>query len=265
MDSNIPLTTLPGLSWPTIIDNIHGESGGAWEEVDFFVAQAQSLLKTSAKNISILEAGFAIGNDLVEFSRRGCEVKGVVYNPEFLDDVATRCIQNHCDVRLYLCSDRDIRRIRNIQLVIVPGTTFFQIAQNRSKAQDLLSFWYSVLANRAVIIVEIGALPSQLERPYPFTNIDGSLSTVTQNIQSFDTGAVYVKETLTYEVVSDTERIAVQNVRTFRIWNYVELVRVFRLNGFTDVRFDNAHGKQYIVACKDGFLSQRKDLWQTKN
>lgn len=265
VDINLPLTSLPSLSWPAIIDAIDGQSGEGYTDTDFFLKQTQNILQAGTEKISALVAGFAIGARLVDLYKRGCEVKGIVYDQEFLDEVAIDCIQNDCDIRLYLSLDRDVNDMRNIQLAILPGTAFLQIAQNRSKVQELLSFFNKVLADSAVIILEMGTLPAKLDRPYSITNTDGSVSTITQDIQTFYTGVAQIKETLSYEAGSDTERITVRNVRTFHIWEHAELAKIFQFNGF-NVRIDNTVHKKYIVAYKRNYMPKRNNPWQkTKN
>lgn len=256
---------MPSLSWSTIIEKIHGESGTARAEVHYFLGQAVDFLKTKTKNISVLEVGFDIGDHLVEFKKQGCSVSGVVYDLEFLDKAVTRCMGKKCDVRLYLSSDKEVHAIRNIHVLIVSGMTFLQIAHSEINALEFISRCGRMLSSNAVMIFEVSNMLTKLDRPYLLTNSDGSRGTITQKIQSLNAATTHIRETLTYQAASGNERIAVQNIRTFRIWNYLELVRIFQIAGFGEVRLDNTHGKRYVVVHKGNSLAQRKDVWQTRN
>lgn len=262
MDTNIPLTALPGLSWPNIIDTIRGTRRDAEDVADFYITQATEFLRTDPENLFIVVAGFDIGDDLVGLAKHTHNVRGIVYNPEFLDDVAVKCIQNKCNIRLYLSSDSESNRLHDIHLLVIPDLTFSQIARDELNALRIFSSWKNMLSAKALIIVEVGTIPTQLAQPQRLTNADESVSTITQKLHYRDPSLM--TETLTYEAISEHERLAVHNVRTFRIWTCAELEDILQRSGFTEVRQAEINRKKYVIACKNDFLPQRRTIWDAK-
>lgn len=262
MVTKIPVAAMPGLSWSSVLKELDDSAGNkqAEHDVRFLLETAQDLIDKEAKDISVVTIGYSPENHLIAFHKRGCLVRAVVCDPEYIQDAVVESIKHQCHARFYLNSDPDLLDIHDVSLVTVLGTTFSQFASTEQKAREFICMTRAMLSKNASVVIELSTKPVLLATPRRLTVIDESTRFVSQQLVC---SPAHIKEILTYEATLGDERIAVQNIRTFHDWGELKLYSLIQSCGFTCIRTAEQHGKNYIIASINDSLPQRKVLWHT--